>query len=209
VRGVEQPDFQEPPGATDRRKALLLLDYQVALCEECPYLRMPPLAAQVAERDVLATLRTALEELPNVAFVDEAPVVDLVVEAGVVTGLVVDQHGRRQQVRSRTVVLATDGFAASCALMDRFCRDLGAPFYGGVSTSTGDAVDWLERVGATFRNMGACLCSGPGGGRPRHPGLSRAAVQRRRPGQHRRRAARRRGGTRVLVDGRDPPRAAG
>ena len=35
---------------TDRRKALLLLDYQVALCEEGPHLRMPPLAAQVAER---------------------------------------------------------------------------------------------------------------------------------------------------------------
>jgi fumarate reductase flavoprotein subunit len=29
-----------------------------------------------------------------------------------------------------------------------------------VSTSTGDAVAWLERVGAGFRNMGACLRSG-------------------------------------------------
>jgi biuret amidohydrolase len=46
---------------TDRRKALLLLDYQVALCEEGPYLRMPPLAAQVAERDVLATAARVLE----------------------------------------------------------------------------------------------------------------------------------------------------
>jgi nicotinamidase-related amidase len=46
---------------TDRRKALLLLDYQVALCEEGPHLRMPPLAAQVAERDVLATATRVLE----------------------------------------------------------------------------------------------------------------------------------------------------
>ena len=46
---------------TERRKALLLLDYQVALCEEGPYLRMPPLAAQVAERDVLATASRVLE----------------------------------------------------------------------------------------------------------------------------------------------------
>ena len=36
------------------KKALLMLDYQVALCEEGPHLRMPPLAAQVAERGVLA-----------------------------------------------------------------------------------------------------------------------------------------------------------
>lgn len=35
------------------RKALLLCDYQVAMCEEGPHLRMPPLAEQVAERDVL------------------------------------------------------------------------------------------------------------------------------------------------------------
>ncbi|MCD9199820.1 cysteine hydrolase family protein [Aeromicrobium wangtongii] len=46
---------------TERRKALLMLDYQVALCEEGPHLRMPPLAAQVAERGVLETARTVLE----------------------------------------------------------------------------------------------------------------------------------------------------
>lgn len=42
------------------KKALLMLDYQVALCEEGPHLRMPPLAAQVAERGVLATAGKAL-----------------------------------------------------------------------------------------------------------------------------------------------------
>lgn len=40
---------------TAATKALLMLDYQVALCEEGPHLRMPPLAAQIAERGVLAT----------------------------------------------------------------------------------------------------------------------------------------------------------
>jgi fumarate reductase flavoprotein subunit len=105
-------------------------------------------------------LRAALDGLPNVAYVDEAPVVDLVIEDGAVTGLVVEQNGVLQRVRAGSVVLATDGFAASPALMARFCADLGDPFYGGVSTSTGDAVGWLERVGATFRNMGACLRSG-------------------------------------------------
>lgn len=45
---------------TEPRKALLMLDYQVALCEDGPHLRMPPLAAQVAERDVLATAEKVL-----------------------------------------------------------------------------------------------------------------------------------------------------
>jgi nicotinamidase-related amidase len=43
-----------------KRTALLLLDYQVALCEEGPHLRMPPLADQVAERGVLATAEKVL-----------------------------------------------------------------------------------------------------------------------------------------------------
>lgn len=43
------------------KKALLMLDYQVALCEEGPHLKAPPLQAQVAERDVLATAARVLE----------------------------------------------------------------------------------------------------------------------------------------------------
>ncbi|MER6815420.1 cysteine hydrolase [Spirillospora sp. NPDC000708] len=45
---------------TTATKALLMLDYQVALCEEGPHLRMPPLAAQIAERGVLGTAERVL-----------------------------------------------------------------------------------------------------------------------------------------------------
>jgi len=41
--------------------ALLMLDYQVALCEEGPHLRMPPLADQVRERKVLEVARRVLD----------------------------------------------------------------------------------------------------------------------------------------------------
>jgi len=43
------------------KKALLMLDYQVALCEDGPHLKAPPLQAQVAERDVLATAERVLD----------------------------------------------------------------------------------------------------------------------------------------------------
>lgn len=109
---------------------------------------------------LIGHLRSAVDALDNVAFVDEAPVVDLVVEDGRVTGVVVAQNGGLQRVRARSVVLATDGFAASPALMKEHCAELGTPFYGGVATSTGDAVPWLTGVGARFRNMEACLRSG-------------------------------------------------
>ena len=40
--------------------ALLLVDYQVALCEEGEHTRLPALAAQVRERDVVAKAATVL-----------------------------------------------------------------------------------------------------------------------------------------------------
>jgi biuret amidohydrolase len=41
--------------------ALLMLDYQVGLCDQGPHGRMPPLAEQVAERKVLETAATVLD----------------------------------------------------------------------------------------------------------------------------------------------------
>lgn len=42
-------------------KALLMLDYQVALCEDGPHLKAPPLQAQIAAREVLATAERVLD----------------------------------------------------------------------------------------------------------------------------------------------------
>ena len=104
-------------------------------------------------RDVLATR-------PNVAFVDEAPVVGLLTSEAGVDGVVVEQNGARDEVRARATVLATDGFAADPSLMAEHLPHLGAPFHGGTSTNTGDAHAWLTALGARFRNMGAALRSG-------------------------------------------------
>ncbi|WP_433135899.1 FAD-dependent oxidoreductase [Actinomadura nitritigenes] len=105
-------------------------------------------------------LRGLLEAHDNAAFVDEAPAVDLVSDDGGVTGVVIAQNGSLQRVRAGAVVLATDGFAADQTLVKRYLPHLGTPFYGGVSTSTGDALAWAGRLGAQVRNMGAGLRSG-------------------------------------------------
>lgn len=112
-------------------------------------------------RRLMRHLRDALAARPNVALVDEAPAMRLTASAdGRVTGVVVEQNHTEIEVSASTVVLALDGFAANPALMKEHCAALGDPFYGGVSTSTGDAVAWLTELGADFRNMGACLRSG-------------------------------------------------
>lgn len=111
-------------------------------------------------RRLVRHLRSALGSLPNVAFVDESPAVRLIHGSGGVDGVVVEQNGRELAVRAATVVLALDGFANNAALMKEHCAHLGDPFYGGVSTSTGDALPWLAELGAGFRNLSACLRSG-------------------------------------------------
>jgi fumarate reductase flavoprotein subunit len=105
-------------------------------------------------------LRSLLNACPNVAFVDEAPVVDLVVDDDVVAGVVVSQNGALQRVRAESVVLASDGFAGNHALMKEHLPHIGDPFYGGVATATGDALAWVTPLGAQLRNMGAALRSG-------------------------------------------------
>ena len=105
-------------------------------------------------------LRRALADRPNVALLDEAPVTGLRVEDGAVVGVRAHQGGHDLVVSAAVTVLATDGFAGNRALMREFCPELGDPFHGGVSTATGDAVEWLRALGADLRNMGACLRHG-------------------------------------------------
>lgn len=109
---------------------------------------------------LIAQLRSALVDRPNVAFLDETPVTGLRVEDETVIGVTARQGDRDLTVTATTTMLATDGFAGNRDLMREYCADLGEPFHGGVSTATGDAIAWLRELGADFRNMGACLRHG-------------------------------------------------
>lgn len=105
-------------------------------------------------------LRALLDDRPNVAFVDEAPAVHLLTDEGRAAGLAVLQNGERQEVTAAATVLAVDGFAGNRTLVAEHLAALGDPFYGGVATSTGDALPWLTELGVPLRNMGAALRSG-------------------------------------------------
>lgn len=109
-------------------------------------------------------LRALVDAKQNIAYVDEAPVLDLLTEPvsgrDRVVGVLVRQNGELQRVRAGAVVLAADGFAADERLRKEHLAHLGNPFYGGVSTSTGDALGWVTALGGGLRNMGAGLRSG-------------------------------------------------
>ncbi|MEZ5099989.1 MAG: FAD-dependent oxidoreductase [Thermoleophilia bacterium] len=78
------------------------------------------------------------------------PLLDLVVEGGAVVGVRAEGPDGPVELRARSVVLATGGYAASRALFDE--RHPGVHcLIGGHPTSTGDGLLAAERVGAAFR----------------------------------------------------------
>jgi fumarate reductase flavoprotein subunit len=97
---------------------------------------------------------------PNITFVDDAPVADLLIADGRVTGVRLDRAGAVEEIGAADVVLASDGFGNDRELVERYCPTAADAFYGGVSTSNGDAVRWGARLGAALRNMSAYLGHG-------------------------------------------------
>lgn len=109
---------------------------------------------------LVQTLRRAIARSETIAFVDNCPGVGLLGSARGVTGVTVLDNGKRRAVRARAVVLAADGFAANEKMLAEYCTEAVGAFYGGVSSSTGDAIEWGIRLGARTRNLGAFLGHG-------------------------------------------------
>ena len=109
---------------------------------------------------LVQALRTAIAATSNITFVDNTPAVDLLSDGSRVTGVRVRESGGEQDVTAADVVLASDGFGNNRDLLHRFAPDGVSAFYAGVSTSTGDAVVWGERLGAGLRNMAGYLGHG-------------------------------------------------
>lgn len=102
-------------------------------------------------RDLLAACRRAgIEVLLN------NPVTDLLVEDGRVGGVDVESDRvARYQLRSSSVVLATNGYGANRELVARWAPDIAAADYFGARGSTGDGILWGEQLGAALGNIGA------------------------------------------------------
>lgn len=109
---------------------------------------------------LVRTLRRAVEASPNIAFVDHTPGTGLTTDEQPrsvrVTGILIGETA----VSAREVVLATDGFGNSPALVAEYCPDAAGSVYCGVSTSTGDGITWGLGAGAAVRNMGGYLGHG-------------------------------------------------
>lgn len=109
---------------------------------------------------LVRTLRRAVEAAPNIAFVDHTPGTGLVLSGEPPAVQVEGIRIAGSSVHAREVVLATDGFGNSPALVARHCPDAAESVYCGVSTSTGDGITWGLAAGAATANMRGYLGHG-------------------------------------------------
>jgi fumarate reductase flavoprotein subunit len=101
--------------------------------------------------DLVAACRRA-----GVDIVTGNPVSELVVEDGVVTGVVVEgPRTARYSISSGAVVLAANGFAANRVLVERWAPELVGLEYFGAHGSTGEAIEWGLALGGRLRNESA------------------------------------------------------
>lgn len=97
-----------------------------------------------------------------------APVIELLTDAGGVTGVTVLRDGQDVRVNARHVVLATGGFAAEPELFQEL---EGAPLVSAAHpTSTGDGILLARELGAGIQGTGSFLPSFGGLPHPTTPG---------------------------------------
>ena len=102
-----------------------------------------------AGRNLLAGLHQALARLPNVTLLCPAQLTDVAEHDG--TGSTVEvtyPDGQRESLRTRAVLLATNGFGADAELVGRHIPEIAGAVYHGSAESTGDALEIGARLAA-------------------------------------------------------------
>jgi fumarate reductase flavoprotein subunit len=99
---------------------------------------------------LLAQIARAAREHPRIDFLVPARLAGVAVDdSGAVTAAeFTDPDGHVERVATHAVVLATNGFGADRALVEKYLPDIAAATYHGSETSRGDALRIGERLGA-------------------------------------------------------------
>ena len=105
--------------------------------------------------DLVKDLTAALEE-HNVIVATNIECKNLIVnEHNVVIGIKTSVNGKEELIKCKKVILASNGFGANKKMVQKYCPEIsGAPYFGAVG-STGEAIEWGEKLGAELKAMGA------------------------------------------------------
>lgn len=101
-----------------------------------------------AGRTLLQYLLRRVRESELIDLLVPARLVDVTVGADGVESVTVEGPGGTEQVPTRALVLATNGFGADADLVSRYIPEISEAIYHGSEGSTGDALRIGERLGA-------------------------------------------------------------
>ncbi|HSF85661.1 MAG TPA: FAD-dependent oxidoreductase [Acidimicrobiia bacterium] len=101
-----------------------------------------------AGRTLHRHLLNAAAARPNITLITPMRVVDIEEIDGGLCVTAERPDGSREVIRTRAVVLATNGFGANAAMVAKYIPEISAGLYFGGDGSTGDALVLGERLGA-------------------------------------------------------------
>ena len=103
-----------------------------------------------------ADLRRAVTEHPRAELIEGAAATGLIADdGGAARGVVVERAGRIERIGARQVILAANGFAASRAMLARYCPEVAGAYYFGGEGNTGEAIRWGQALGGAVAFMDA------------------------------------------------------
>lgn len=106
---------------------------------------------------LLAHLSQAAHAHPNIDFLVPARLTDVELDASgqVRSAVVTDPDGHRETISTSALLLATNGYGADRALVEKYLPEIASATYHGSETSRGDALRIGQRLGAATAYLDA------------------------------------------------------
>lgn len=105
---------------------------------------------------LVADLRKAAEDHPNIELFDDAPAVGLITdEQNAVVGVIVQRGEGQERVKAKKVILASNGFAGNSEMVQQYCPEIANALYFGGEGNTGEGIIWGMELGAEVAFMDA------------------------------------------------------
>jgi fumarate reductase flavoprotein subunit len=104
----------------------------------------------------VSDLRQAVERHPLTELITDAKVTNLIAgDQGDVLGIVVEHGMRVERVRTKKVILASNGFAGNPEMVAQYCPEMVEALYFGGEGNTGEGILWGMELGAAVAFMDA------------------------------------------------------
>lgn len=108
---------------------------------------------------LISGLRMNVEKNDGLILTD-TPAISLIAEDGQVTGVIAQPRGQEPfEIHAKAVVLATGGFSSNKGLVSKYLPYAAEARSAGLGSNTGDALAWVEEIGAKTIDLDAKVSS--------------------------------------------------